>query len=65
MVAGLSDQEIEQVALDWTKAFPYQGPIREAPAYQSLLQLRSVSQDVVMRKTSLIFYLEGNSLFLR
>jgi hypothetical protein len=64
-LADMSTSVIEQAALDWAKTFPYQEPLRQTPAYKSLLQLREVALDAVTYNRSLLFYLEGNPAFFR
>lgn len=55
--AGLSDAEIEKVAMDWSVEFNYKEPLHKTPAYQALVQLQKVAQDVVAKKRSLILHL--------
>ena len=56
-VAGLSDAEIEKVAMDWSTKFNYNELLQKTPAYQALVQLRKVAQDVVTQKKALILHL--------
>ena len=65
LLATLSEQEIEQVALEWAATFPYQEPLEQTSAYHSLLRLRTISCDASTNKHSLLFYLDGNPAFFR
>ena len=64
-VAGMSNDAIEKAALDWVATFPYQEPLKQTPAYQMVLRLREVVQDVIAQKKSLIFRLWGEPAFFR
>jgi hypothetical protein len=64
-IAGLSDEEIEKVTLDWMAAFPPQQPARQTPTYNALTQLRDVAQDALAHQKKLILHLLGNPAFLR
>jgi len=64
-LAKMNGSEMEQAALNWAATFPYQEPLQQTPAYQSLLHLREVALDAVTRNTALLFYLEGNPAFFR
>lgn len=65
VVAGMSNDEIEKAALKWMAAFASQEPLEQTPAYQALLRLREVAQDVIRQKKSLIFRLWGDPAFFR
>jgi hypothetical protein len=57
VVAGLSDAEIEKVAIDWSTEFNYNEPLQKTPAYQALVQLRKVAQEALTQKNALILHL--------
>ena len=58
-IASLNDTLLELVAQEWSLPFHYQEPLHQTPAYQALLQLRAVSQDVVTQKKALLLHLLG------
>lgn len=55
--------KLAAIAKDWMLPFPFEGPLEQTPAYQSLLELREISRDVVTRKTSLLLHLLGSPYF--
>ncbi len=58
-LAGLNETELENIARDWSVPFQYQEPLHKNPAYQALVQLQKVAQDVVASHKSLILHLLG------
>lgn len=58
-VASLSDEELEVVAREWVVPFAYHEPLHQTPAYQALLQLRSIALDSLQSGKALLYYQLG------
>ncbi len=58
-LAGFSEDEIRQAALQWAATFPSQEALEQRPTYRSVLHLRDVACDAITKKKSLLFYLAG------
>ena len=63
LFARLSDEELVQIATDWSADFNYQQPILQTPAYKALHELRDVASHAISRELPILMYLFGYSKF--
>lgn len=57
ILARLDDVAVKNVASEWSIPFHYQAPLETTPAYQALLQLRTVAQETIAQKQAVILHL--------
>ncbi len=62
-VAELETRRIEKVAKGWAGTYSYQEPFEQTPAYQAVMELYELAQDVIREHKKLVLYLLGENLF--